>query len=173
MVRPMQAGSMDNKQATQGFTYIGILIFMAIAGIAMAGTGHVWQQQKQRMNEKYLLEIGEQYRLAIGRFYESTPGVIKQYPTSLEQLLEDRRFPVIKRHLRKPFYDPFYPTEPVKLVLVNQQIVGVYSQSKKAPIRKTQFNEWQKDFQKAKQYSEWRFIYEPKTLPQLEQQAFK
>jgi len=45
-----------------GFTYIGVLMLVAISGIGLAGVGIVWHQDTQREREKELLFIGEEYR---------------------------------------------------------------------------------------------------------------
>ena len=89
-----------------GFSYIGLIIFIAISGIALAGVGIVWSQDQQREREKELLFVGEQFRQAIGSYYENTPSNIKQYPNKLEDLLQDNRLPNLKRHLRKIYNDP-------------------------------------------------------------------
>ena len=41
-----------------GFSYMGLLAIIAIAGIGMAGTGLVWHQDAQREREKELLFVG-------------------------------------------------------------------------------------------------------------------
>ena len=69
-----------NKAYQLGFTFIGILMVIAISGIGLAGIGIVWHQDTQRENEKELLFIGEQYHQAIVSYYESSPSGVKQYP---------------------------------------------------------------------------------------------
>jgi type II secretory pathway pseudopilin PulG len=153
----------------RGFSYLGIMVTLAIAAIAMQGAASLWQQQSQRSNEALLLEVGEAYRLAIGRYYESTPQAVKQYPGSLEELLEDKRFPVPKRHLRKVYADPFAVKQGMRLILKDGRIIGVYSPSTLVPIRRNGFQDTQADFQAAKHYSDWKFVYEPNSLAGLEE----
>lgn len=153
----------------RGFSYLGIMVTLAIAAIAMQGAASLWQQQSQRSNEALLLEVGEAYRLAIGRYYESTPQAVKQYPASLEELLEDKRFPVPKRHLRKVYADPFAVKQGMRLILKDGRIIGVYSPSTLVPIRRNGFQDAQADFQAAKHYSDWKFVYEPNSLASLEE----
>ncbi len=152
-----------------GFSYIGVMVTLVIAAIGLQGAAIVWQQQTQRHNEAALLETGEAYRLAIGRYYESTVEPVKQYPVRLEELLEDKRFPVPKRHLRKLYPDPFFVKQGMTLIIKDGRIIGVQSQSSLAPIRHSGYRESQADFKNAKQYREWRFVYEPNTLADLEQ----
>lgn len=155
--------------AQKGFSYIGVMVTLVIAAIGMQGAAVMWQQQTQRDNEASLLETGEAYRLAIGRYYESTPQPVKQYPVRLEELLEDKRFPVPKRHLRKLYPDPFSVKQGMTLVVKEGRIVGVHSQSLLAPIRHSGYQESQTGFLQAKHYRDWLFVYEPNTLADLEQ----
>jgi len=90
---------------SRGFTYIGLLIAVVLLGIGLALVGEVWNTAVKRDRERELLFVGDQFRQAIGRYYESSPGV-KQYPRKLEDLLEDKRFPVMKRYLRRIYLDP-------------------------------------------------------------------
>lgn len=151
-----------------GFSYIGVLFTLMIAAIGMQGAALMWQHQAQRIKEAELLEVGEAYRLAIGRYYELTPKPVPEYPESLAALLEDRRFPVPKRHLRKMYSDPFFVNHGMQLIIRRGRIVGVYSQSKQAPIRHHGYQESQVGFSAAKSYRDWRFEYTPGTLTALE-----
>ncbi|MDP3086695.1 MAG: type II secretion system protein [Methylotenera sp.] len=156
--------SMQFKRKYSGFTYIGLLILVAISGIGLAGVGIVWHQDAQREREKELLFIGEAYRQAIGSYYENTPGVIKQYPKQLEDLILDKRFPVVKRHIRKLHNDPLSFEKEWGLVMQQDGIVGVYSTSELSPIRVTGFLSQYETFGSAKKYSEWKFIYTPGSI---------
>ncbi|WP_020167596.1 type II secretion system protein [Methylotenera sp. 73s] len=152
-----------NKQA--GFTYMGLLMIVAIAGIAMAGVGVVWHQESQREREKELLFIGAEYRKAIGSYFESSPGGIKQYPQTLQELVLDKRFPNIKRHIRQLYADPFAKdNQSWNLVLEQGQIRGVYSTAEAKPIKKFGFASTEESFSEAESYSDWRFIYAPGSL---------
>ena len=147
-----------------GFSYVGLMIFVAISGIALAGVGIVWSQDQQREREKELLFVGEQFRQAIGSYYESTPDNIKQYPTKLEDLLQDNRLPNLKRHLRKIYDDPITNSSKWGLELQQAQIVGVYSLSDLKPIKKKGFPNLYEKFSDFSKYSDWKFIYTPGTI---------
>ena len=144
-----------------GFTYMGVLMLIAIAGIGMAGVGLVWQQNAQRENEKELLFIGEEYRKAIGSYYENSPGAAKQFPQSLEDLLLDKRLPNTRRHLRKLYVDPMTRSTQWGLIKQQAQITGIYSVSKLTPIKKFGFANQYETFSTALEYNEWRFNYMP------------
>jgi type II secretory pathway pseudopilin PulG len=154
------------KNKDSGFTYIGLLIMVAISGIGLAGAGIVWHQDMQREREKELLFIGEQIRQGIGSYYENTPDGVKQYPKQLEDLILDNRFPVIKRHLRKLYNDPFSLKKEWGLVKQQGRIVGIYSTSELTPIRITGFLSQYETFGSAQKYSEWKFIYTPGSMTQ-------
>lgn len=149
--------SMPIRQRSAGFTFIGILIIVALSGIALSIVGTVWHQSLQREREKQLLFIGDQYRNAIISYYESTPGGVKQYPKTLQDLILDKRHPVVKRHLRTLYADPM---SKLGWGLITQQslIIGVYSQSHQAPIKKSGFPTAYESFAEATTYEEWKFI---------------
>ncbi len=140
----------------QGFTFVSLLIIVGISGIAMSAVGEVWHQSAQREKEKELLFIGNQYRLALVSYYESTPGGVKQYPQKLEDLLLDKRLPVIKRHLRRLYLDPITKA-PLGLVKQGESIVGVHSVSTRKTIKKTGFPERYLSFAEATTYEDWKF----------------
>jgi len=162
-----------NRLARQsGFTYIGLLFAVALVGITLAGTGTLWHLESRREKEKELLFIGEEFRQAIGRYYEQTPGSEKQYPEKLDDLLQDKRFPMPVRHLRRIYRDPLWPDGKWGLIQSQGKIIGVASKSTGQPIKVAGFSPEQQDFDGAASYSEWRFTYSggnsnpgPATLP--------
>jgi type II secretory pathway pseudopilin PulG len=159
----MAANMLIGKKYNLGFTYLGLLMVIAIAGIGMAGVGIVWHQEAQREREKELLFIGEAYRNAIGSYYENSLGSSKQFPTSLSDLILDKRSPTIKRHIRKLYADPMLINMdnkmPWGLVMQQGQIVGVHTLSEDVPIKKMGFNAGYDAFGEAKTYSDWKFVY--------------
>jgi len=90
-------------RAENGFVYLWALFAVALAGIVMAGVGQIWQVKAQREKEAQLLYVGEEFRKAIMSYYNTGT---RQFPESLEDLLQDKRSPNIKRHLRKIYLDP-------------------------------------------------------------------
>ena len=156
----MQTGKIKTFQQT-GFTYMGLLAVIAIAGIGMAGVGIVWHQDSQREREKELLFIGQAYRNAIGSYYENSPSTAKQFPQKLQDLILDTRLPIIKRHIRQLYKDPFAHDKEWNLVLQQGQITGVYSSSKLKPIKKAGLPPEFEAFDEAESYDKWRFVYTP------------
>jgi len=142
-----------------GFTYLGLLIFMAIAGVGMAGIGTLTSVQLQRERETELLFVGEQFRRAIESYYRLTPGPVKMFPKNLQELVEDKRFPKPIRHLRRIYLDPVTGSQDWGIVSFGGRIMGVYSLSLQAPRKKAGFAEPQAEFAKAQTYRDWRFTY--------------
>jgi type II secretory pathway pseudopilin PulG len=146
----------------RGFTYIWILFAVALAGIVLAAAGQVWQTEARREKEVELMFVGEQFRQALASYYESSPGMPKRYPDSLEKLLADDRFPKVKRHLRKIFHDP--TTGKSEWGLVKKPgigIVGIYSLSPQRPFKRGNFPSRYATFANAASYKDWEFIYLP------------
>lgn len=141
-----------------GFAYLGTLMVMALGAISMQQVASTWQLQLQREQENELLFIGHQYQQAIKNYYESTPSGTKSYPSDLEELLLDKRFPNTRRHLRQLYRDPFQPTKPWGLIKRGNQIVGIYSTATQKTIKKTGFNLTDKAFENAGAYHEWKFV---------------
>lgn len=157
--------------AERGFTYIWMLFAVALSGIVLAGAGQVWQTETRREKEVELMFVGEQFRQAIGSYYENSPGMPKRYPDSLERLLSDNRFPIVKRHLRKVFFDPM--TGKAEWGLIRKPgigITGVHSLSTRKPFKRANFHERYVTFADAAGYQDWKFVYLPgetgSTIPQ-------
>lgn len=148
--------------AERGFTYIWILFAVALAGIVLAAAGQLWQTEARREKEVELMFVGEQFRQAIGSYYESSPGMPKRYPDSQERLLFDDRFPIPKRHLRKIYFDPM--TGKTEWGLIRKPgigIVGVHSLSTRKPFKRANFHERYAKFADAVSYQDWAFVYTP------------
>lgn len=143
-----------------GFTYIGILIAVALTGVGLAATGDLWSMAAQREKERELLFAGDEFRRAITSYYDSTPGAAKQFPRNFEDLLRDPRYPVVRRHLRKVYADPFSGRPDWGIVPgPGGTIMGVYSQSESAPVKRTGFPGYYQYFEKAERYADWKFAY--------------
>jgi len=149
--------------AQVGFTYLGLLFAVAIAGVGLATTGIVWSSAQQREKEAELLFIGNEFRRAVALYYYRTPGPVKEYPKTLEELLEDPRFPGKQRYLRRIYRDPMTGLTEWGLVLtLGGDIMGVHSLSNTAPMKAGNFLEMNTEFTGAKAYSEWKFVVVPR-----------
>jgi type II secretory pathway pseudopilin PulG len=169
--RSLQKTQHQRPIAAHGFTYIGLLIFIALMGIALAGTGMVWHTQVRREKERELLFVGDQLRRAIGQYYERSPGGDKRFPHSLDELLLDKRYPATQRYLRRVYADPITGKAEWGFVKgPEDRIVGVYSLSEDAPFKRAGFPTNYEAFDGKERYREWRFVYAPPSPPQQPQQ---
>ncbi|MFY9328341.1 MAG: type II secretion system protein [Georgfuchsia sp.] len=142
----------DFRQA--GFTYIALLIAVAIISATLATVAEVTHTMVQRDREKELLFIGNQFRQALNHYYANN----RRYPLSLEDLVLDDRNVGIKRHLRKIFFDPMTgKAEWGTLKMANDQIIGVYSLSEAEPLKKAGFQLTEAGLEGKEKYSEWVF----------------
>lgn len=91
----------------RGFTYLWVLVAVALIGVGLAATAEAWVTSGRRNKLAQADWAGAQYAQAIGSYYEFTPGIAKAYPSNLEELLDDRRGPVLRRHLRSMYRNPF------------------------------------------------------------------
>lgn len=90
-----------------GFTYLWVLVAVALVGIGLAATAEVWVTSSGRARLDQADWAGAQYAQAIGSYYASSPGGAQLYPDGIAALLEDRRGPVVRRHLRSAYRNPF------------------------------------------------------------------
>ncbi len=155
------AASMPSGKASQGgFTYLGVLLLIAVSGIALGGAGQLWSTQMIRERERELLWVGSQYAQALRSYYRNSPG-LAQYPQALEELLEDARFPNLKRHIRKLYPDPLTGSDDWGLVRsVDGRITGVYSRSEGVPLKQSGFAAQWAGFEGLGHYSDWQFVAE-------------
>lgn len=138
-----------------GFTYLGLLFAIAILGITLATVGIVWSTEARRDKEAQLLWVGDQYRVALTR-YRASGG---QLPMALEDLLEDKRFPVARRYLRQLYPDPMTGAVDWQLILgPNGGILGVASSSQEKPIKVANFPARYQQFEDAASYADWQFV---------------
>ncbi len=146
----------------RGFTYLGLLFAVALAGVALAATGMLWSTERQREREKELLFIGGQFREAIASYYERSPGLVKRYPAKLDELLKDGRFLTMQRHLRRIYIDPMTGTRNWGMVPAPEGgVMGIFSTATAAPIKRAGFASEFSEFEGKNSYVEWRFVYRP------------
>ncbi len=144
----------------RGFTFIGLMIIIAISGILLAAVGTIWQQDVQRDREKDLLYYGDLYRRAITQYYDQTPSGVKQFPKKLTDLLSDRRFPSPRHHIRVLYPNPITEDGSWQLIRVAGRIQGVATSSDKAPIKVSGFPTKYEAFEQAQTYADWQFVYQ-------------
>lgn len=148
----------ESPSAQGGLAYLGLLFAVAIIGIMLGTVGVVWSVQIRRDKEAQLLFAGDQIRAAIAHYY----GEGRAYPVALADLLEDKRYPQIRRHLRRLYYDPMTASTDWQLIVApGGGIMGVASASKDKPIKQAQFPAEDGSFENKECYCDWSFVYTP------------
>jgi len=138
----------------QGFTYIVLLIAVAIMGVGLALTGTVWHTEVRREKEAELLFIGGEFRRAIKQYHQRGG----QYPQRIEDLLKDPRQQTNVRYLRKLYLDPITGSKDWGVVRgPGNGIIAVYSLSDETPIKTAGFALADNAFEGKSKYSEWQF----------------
>ena len=147
------------RRAELGFTYVGLLVLVAVIGILLAGAGQVASTVARREREAQLLWVGHEYRAAIGRYFSQR----RAYPQALEELLGAAPdAPLQVRFLRRLYRDPM--TNAVDWVLVpapDGGILGVASRSTRRPLKTGHFDPADEGFADAATYGDWQFTFLP------------
>lgn len=92
------------RTGERGFTYLWLLFLVAISAALLAVAGQRWSHTVARERERELLFRGGEIAAAIGAYRAAGAG---SGPRSLDDLIDDRRSPQLKRHLRRVYTDPF------------------------------------------------------------------
>lgn len=143
---------------------MGLLVLIILAGFILAEAGNTWSNIRKREREQELLKAGDKIREAIGSYYQQSPGMVKQFPPTLEALLKDDRFPAPRRHLRKLYTDPTTGRAGWGILEApSGGIMGVYSLSPGKPFKTSGFPEIHQSFENKKYYMDWIFAYVPET----------
>lgn len=148
----------------RGSALMIVLVMLVILGFSATMAGKTWKTTVQQAREEELLFRGDQYRRAIESYYSfAHAGRSGTYPAKLEDLMKDPRSLQALRHLRRPFNDPMTGEEWALVKDEGGRIRGVYSMSSLEPFKKDGFSQDYEKFKGAKAYSDWKFVYEPKT----------
>lgn len=141
-----------------GFTLLGLLFLVAALGILLGAVGTVWETAARREKEAELIFIGDQYRRALESYYRASPGQMKRFPSSLAELVKDKRFPQTVRHLRRIYRDPMTNADQWGEVREGDEIVGIHSLALGAPLKQTGFPKVYVDFDGKETYQGWVFL---------------
>jgi len=155
----MPESMLDRSRRPKGFAYIALLIVVAILGTVVAAELKFGAVVRRRNAEQQLLEVGNQYRIALLSYAVATPAGQSPHPAALQSLLRDPRFPVVVRHLRKIYADPITGDDDWELVIAPDRsgIVGIHSRSKQHPIKIGNFAPEFQSFSGKNSYREWVF----------------
>jgi len=143
----------------QGYTYIGLLIGVAVTSTLAAGVLRTGAVVQRRVAEEALLDRGSELGLALYTYSRATPAGNNPRPQSMGDLLRDPRFPkLIVRHLRRIPVDPMTGQAHWGEVRSDSEpgIDAFYSLSDLQTVRTT-FAAKYADFADKPYYSDWQF----------------
>lgn len=151
----MQSG----RRAHGGFTYLLLLVVLAIIAITAAASLELGTTMSRRDAEQELLGIGAEYERALIAYRLATPvGQVKRNPDTLDALLLDRRLAGTKRHLRKIYVDPLTGLDRWGIARApDGSIAAVYSLAEGQPIKQDGFADTWSRFNGATTYTRWCF----------------
>jgi type II secretory pathway pseudopilin PulG len=154
-----------------GFTYIALLVAIAVMGLVQSALAEAWHTDVQREKEQELLFAGNQMRAALNLYYARSPAGSRRQPLRLEDLLQDGRTPATERYLRRIYRDPISGGEQWGLIRgASGEIHGVHSLSAARPLKQGGFDKANRHFSGAQKYSEWVFMASPLPAAAAQQQ---
>ena len=156
-----------------GFTYLGLIIFVAIIGLVGAATLKIGSLLQRAAGEEELLEIGAAFSAALDSYAAATPRGGSPYPPSLAELLKDPRSPAVRRHLRKVYVDPLTGKAEWGIVYLGggeTGVVAIHSLSNARPLKIANFDSRFKGLDNKETVSEWRFTAGERSLAPPAQQ---
>lgn len=154
----MAEASVNSSRPTArvtGFSYVGVLILLALLSLTATATLGLGAVSERRAAEEELLRIGAEFEAAL-QSYASAGG--RRFPARLEDLVNDQRFALPRRHLRQIYVDPL--TGQAKwgvLELPGHGVVGIHSLAEGVPIKRAGFVAPFERFEDAGSYREWVF----------------
>lgn len=162
MGRPMGIYREGQPIPEEGFTLLGVLFLVALLALGLASLGRIWHHAELREKEAQLLYVGDEYRRALESYYRATPGKEKRYPKTLDELLQDKRYPYPVRHLRRLYRDPLTNADIWGLEKQGEEIRGIYSLASGTPLKLAGFPRAYEDFEGKTSYRGWAFVAFPK-----------
>ena len=146
------------QTAGAGFTYIGLLILLAIISIGATATVQLGAITQRRSAEDELLHIGRTFRAALASYQSSTPGGMPRLPKELIDLTKDPRQPVLRRHLRHIPIDPITGKAEWGVIRAKDGFIeGIHSLSDARPIKIANFEADFAALEGSEKYSDWEF----------------
>ncbi|MDY0743350.1 hypothetical protein SNE35_02475 [Paucibacter sp. R3-3] len=138
------------------------MVLLALAALGLSQASEAWTLDSRRAKEQQLLRIGQAYAHAITRYRDMSPGSVKQLPNDLGELLLDKRFVGMVRHLRELYADPVNHDAPwVAIRDDDGRIKGVRSASDETPLTTRSIPVGRQVLSSATHYSDWQFLADP------------
>lgn len=154
----MRAGE-ASRAGQAGFTYIALLVVLAVTSVGLAAVGPLWAQSSHRDREEDVLRLGALYAAAIVHYHRSPCGSVRELPRSLEDLVLDTRGGCKERHLRRLYPSPWRDGSGWRPIFgAEGRVIGVYLASEKDVLRRTPIELRWLRLSAAQRYSDWQFI---------------
>lgn len=150
-----------------GFTYLGVLIALAILGMMAVASVRQGGVLRRHAAEEALLAVGQDFRDALRSYADATPAGLPRTPRALQDLLRDPRYPGVRRHLRHVPFDPMTGGYDWGLVMTadGTGILGIYSKAPGHPIKTGNFPPAYRAFADKASYKDWVFTQAPPRQP--------
>lgn len=160
-------GRLTPPAPARGFTYVSVIILVAIIGLVAATTVRLGATLQRAAAERELLYIGEQFSDALKSYAAATPQGQPQQPPTMKELLKDPRFPGTRRHLRKIFVDPMTGKAEWGIVYMGEKlgVLGIHSLSTAEPIKVSNFPSRFQTFEGKRKISDWVFTFNGQEPP--------
>lgn len=152
----------------RGYTYVLLMVLLAIVAGAAALTLQVADTQARRSAEAELLGVGREFERAFASYYRQSPVGARRFPDRLEDLVRDPRLPGVRRHLRRIYTDPLGGGDWGLVPAPGGGVMAVYSQAAGTPFRQSPGvlamaapASAAAGAASAPAYADWRFGYDP------------
>lgn len=147
------------RRRSGGFTYLGLIILVAILGLVGAAGLKIGVLMQRRAAEQALLDIGTEFANALKSYAAASTRGQPQQPPSIQDLLKDPRFPGVRRHLRQLYVDPITGSAAWGVTYADGEtgVLGIHSLSPAQPLKVGNFPPWLAEFEGKSRYSEWQF----------------
>jgi type II secretory pathway pseudopilin PulG len=153
--------SVHRRADSLGVVLLALMIALTLSAWTFLGAAQMWELERRRDQERELLFAGEQFIQAAQRFYYAAPpGQARRLPLSLEELLEDNRYPVPVRHLRRIYVDPITGQADWVMERTGRGL-GVHSASEAKTLKQANFPLALTGFEGKQSYREWVFTFVP------------
>ncbi|MEF8700885.1 MAG: type II secretion system protein [Candidatus Accumulibacter sp. UW26] len=133
-MRTGEGGAGRIHRGVSGYTYLGVLLLVAISAAAMVAYAQNWATVARREKEKELIFRGEEIRRAIAAYVVASGNQTQRLPRSLADLLADRRGAMPRYHLRRLYADPF-TGQPDWVLLIAPGEGGIVGVRSRSPLR--------------------------------------
>lgn len=141
-----------------GVALLGLLALVAVIGATSAASLRLGAAMHRRAAERELLFVGLEFQRALASYAAMAPAGAPRTPRTLDDLLRDRRVPMLQRHLRRVYRDPITGQPTWGLIRGPEGgIVAVHSLSQAAPTMQTGFPPELQHLAGRRSYSEWVF----------------